>query len=192
MAVSSLTGQRGIPSYAIYGASKFAVQGLYDALRLELRRDGVHVGVVSPGFIDTPLRDRVLGPDGKVWAKPPDPPFRIWPVEKCVDRLVRLILRRKKKALLPAFTGPLLAVDRVLGEWIGDYILEWAFPPDNSHGGSMCVSSPPYFQRSNSRGEPCERQCCRSPAKSMRLPIKQIPVFEGSHCRGTAGPEATR
>lgn len=134
VAVSSLTGQRGIPSYAIYGASKFAIQGLYDALRLELRRDGVHVGVVSPGFVDTPLRDRVLGPDGQVWQKPPDPPFRIWPVEKCVDRVVRLILRRKKKALLPAFTGPLLATDRVLGEWIGDRILEWAFPPDTSQG----------------------------------------------------------
>lgn len=132
VAVSSLTGQRGIPSYAIYGASKFAVQGLYDALRLELRRDGVHVGVVSPGFVDTPLRERVLGTDGQVWSKPPDPPFRIWPVERCVDRVVRLILRRKKKALLPAFTGPLLAIDHVLGDWIGDRIVEWAFPPERS------------------------------------------------------------
>jgi NAD(P)-dependent dehydrogenase (short-subunit alcohol dehydrogenase family) len=134
VAVSSLTGQRGIPSYAIYGASKFAIQGLYDSLRLELRRDGVHVGVVSPGFVDTPLRERVLGADGKVWSKPPDPPFRIWPVEKCVNRVIRLIVRRKKKALLPAFTGPLLAFDQVLGNWLGDQILGWAFPPEASQG----------------------------------------------------------
>ena len=38
VAISSLTGKRGIPSYAVYGASKFAVQGLYDSLRLELAR----------------------------------------------------------------------------------------------------------------------------------------------------------
>jgi NAD(P)-dependent dehydrogenase (short-subunit alcohol dehydrogenase family) len=34
VAISSLTGKRGIPSYALYGASKFAIQGLYEALRL--------------------------------------------------------------------------------------------------------------------------------------------------------------
>ena len=56
VAISSLTGKRGIPSYAIYGASKFAIQGLYESLRVELRSAGVHVGVVSPGFVDTPLR----------------------------------------------------------------------------------------------------------------------------------------
>jgi NAD(P)-dependent dehydrogenase (short-subunit alcohol dehydrogenase family) len=134
VAMSSLTGLRGIPSYAIYGASKFAVQGLYDALRLELGRDGVHVGVISPGFVDTPLRERVIGPDGQPWKQPPEPPFRIWPVEKCVDRVMRVILKRRAKALLPAFTGPLMILDDVLGRWLGDGILAWKFPPDHSRG----------------------------------------------------------
>src|SRR5207244_2952531 len=90
--ISSLTGKRGIPSYAVYGATKFAVQGLYESLRLELRRDGVHVGVVSPGFVDTPLREKVIGADGRPWPDQPDPPFRIWPVEKCVEKVIRLIV----------------------------------------------------------------------------------------------------
>jgi NAD(P)-dependent dehydrogenase (short-subunit alcohol dehydrogenase family) len=128
VAMSSLTGLRGIPSYSLYGATKFAVQGLYESLRLELRRDGVHVGVVSPGFVDTPLRDRVLGPGGKVWPDPPSPPFRVWPVEKCVDRIIRLIVKRRSRALLPAFAGPLLNLDDILGRWIGDWILAARFP----------------------------------------------------------------
>ncbi|HZZ81054.1 MAG TPA: SDR family oxidoreductase [Gemmataceae bacterium] len=130
VAVSSLTGKRGIPSYSVYGASKFAIQGLYDALRLEVMRHGVHVGVVSPAFVDTPLRDNVLGPDGKPWDVPPPPPFRIWPVEKCVDRIVRLILKRKRQALMPAFTGPLLVIDEMMGRLIGDRILMRRFPPE--------------------------------------------------------------
>jgi NAD(P)-dependent dehydrogenase (short-subunit alcohol dehydrogenase family) len=129
VAVSSLTGKRGIPSYAVYGASKFAVQGLYEALELELARDGIHVGVVSPAFVDTPLRRNVLGPDGKPWPTPPAPPFRIWPVEKCVNRIVRLIARRRRQALLPWFAGPLLAVDEMLGRHIGNRILARNFPP---------------------------------------------------------------
>ena len=131
VAISSLTGKRGIPSYAIYGASKFAVRGLYEALRVELAADGVHVGVVSPAFVDTPLRRNVLGPDGQPWLEPPPPPFRIWPVEKCVDRVVRLIARRRRQALLPWFTGPLLLIDEMLGQTIGDRILARRFPPVN-------------------------------------------------------------
>jgi NAD(P)-dependent dehydrogenase (short-subunit alcohol dehydrogenase family) len=131
VALSSLTGKRGIPSYALYGASKFAIQGLYEALRVELARDGVHVGVVSPAFVDTPLRTNVLGPDGRPWAEPPPPPFRIWPVQKCVDRILRLIARRQREALLPAFTGPLLLLDRLLGGRLGDRLLAKRFPPEN-------------------------------------------------------------
>jgi NAD(P)-dependent dehydrogenase (short-subunit alcohol dehydrogenase family) len=130
VAISSLTGKRGIPSYALYGASKAAVHGLYESLRLELAPEGVHVGVLAPAYVDTPLRYHVLGPSGEPWANPPPPPFRIWPVEKCVDHLLRLIVRRRAEALLPAFTGPLLVFDRVLGSWIGNALLRYNFPPE--------------------------------------------------------------
>jgi NAD(P)-dependent dehydrogenase (short-subunit alcohol dehydrogenase family) len=127
VAISSLTGKRGVPSYAVYGAAKSAVQGLYESLRLELAPAGVHVGVVSPGFVDTPLRDHVLGPDGKEWDHPPAPPFRIWPVDKCVDRIERLIVRRKREALLPGFVRPLLGLDEAVGGWLGDWFLGGRF-----------------------------------------------------------------
>jgi NAD(P)-dependent dehydrogenase (short-subunit alcohol dehydrogenase family) len=132
VALSSLTGKRGVPSYAVYGASKFAIQGLYESLRLELRQDGVHVGVVAPGFVDTPLRENVLGPNGQPWPEPPSPPFRVWPVEKCVDRIIRLIVKRRSQALLPAYTGPLLWLDQAVGKLIGDTILCWRFPPETT------------------------------------------------------------
>jgi NAD(P)-dependent dehydrogenase (short-subunit alcohol dehydrogenase family) len=128
IALSSLTGLRGIPSYAVYGASKFAIQGLYESLRLELKRDGVHIGILAPGFVDTPLRDRVLAADGQPWKTPPPPPFRIWPVEKCVDRIVRLIVRRRAQINLPWFIGPLLWLDEIVARLIGNAILRYAFP----------------------------------------------------------------
>jgi dehydrogenase/reductase SDR family member 7B len=135
VALSSLTGLRGVPSYALYGASKFAVQGLYDALRLELRPDGVHVGVVAPGFVDTPLRERVLAPDGRPWSTPPPPPFRIWPVEKCVDRIIGLLINRRAQANLPWFMGPLLWLDQIVACWIGNAILRYKFPPEKTVSG---------------------------------------------------------
>jgi len=127
VAISSLTGKCGTPSYAAYGASKFAVQGLYEALRRELAPDGVHVGIVSPGFVDTPLRDNVLGPDGRPWDKPPAPPFRVWPVERCVDRILTLILKRRPEELLPNFVRPLIALDQVFAGRLGDAYLGGKF-----------------------------------------------------------------
>jgi NAD(P)-dependent dehydrogenase (short-subunit alcohol dehydrogenase family) len=127
VAVSSLAGKRGTPTYAAYGASKFAVQGLYESLRLELAPVGVHVGIVSPGHVGTPLRERVLGPNGQPYASPPPVPFRVWPVEKCVDRIIKLIVKRRPEALLPGFVGPLLALDQIIGPWLGDRIISRRF-----------------------------------------------------------------
>jgi NAD(P)-dependent dehydrogenase (short-subunit alcohol dehydrogenase family) len=120
VAISSLVGKRGTPTYSVYGASKFAVQGLYEALRGELAPQGVHVGIVSPGHVDTPLREQVLGPDGQPWPTPVPAPFRVWPVEMVVDKVIRLIERRWPEALLPAFVRPLLAIDDLMGPWLGD------------------------------------------------------------------------
>jgi NAD(P)-dependent dehydrogenase (short-subunit alcohol dehydrogenase family) len=123
VAVSSVTGKRGVPTYAMYGASKFAVQGLYESLRVELAPEGVHVGIFSPAFVDTPLRERVLGADGQPTTAPPPSNYRLWPVEKCVDALLHLIARRKRQATLPWFVGPLLALDDLTNGWAGDRYL---------------------------------------------------------------------
>jgi NAD(P)-dependent dehydrogenase (short-subunit alcohol dehydrogenase family) len=126
-AITSLTGKRGTPYYAAYGASKFGVQGLFASLRLELARDGVHVGVVVPGFVDTPLRGNVLGPNGQPYESPPPPPFRVWPVERCVDLIIELLVKRKAELLLPWFVRPLLALDEAVGGWLGDRYLARKF-----------------------------------------------------------------
>lgn len=131
VAVSSLTGKRGTPFYSVYGASKFAIQGLYDSLRMELADDGIHVGVFSPGFVATPLREKVLGPDGQPYSSPPDLPFKLWPLERCVERLIRLIERRQNEALLPGYVGPLLALEQLFGGRVGDRVLYRRFQASN-------------------------------------------------------------
>jgi NAD(P)-dependent dehydrogenase (short-subunit alcohol dehydrogenase family) len=51
--VSSLNGRVSIPMSAAYNASKFAIEALADALRVELRPWGIRVILVEPGCIDT-------------------------------------------------------------------------------------------------------------------------------------------
>ena len=130
VAVSSMAGKRATPAYALYGASKFAIHGFYEALHIELKHDGVHAGVVAPAFVDTPLRLRALGADGQPATERPPDQFRVWPVEACVDCIVDLIVKRKREALLPWFAGPMLILDQMLGRRLGDRILDKRFPPD--------------------------------------------------------------
>ena len=53
--IASVSGTRGIPQQAIYGASKHGVVGFSDVIGQEVKEFGVHVSVICPGGIDTPL-----------------------------------------------------------------------------------------------------------------------------------------
>ncbi len=51
--VSSMAGVTGIPGEAVYCASKFALEGLSEALSFEVARFGIHVSTVRPAFFNT-------------------------------------------------------------------------------------------------------------------------------------------
>jgi len=53
--VASLAGRRGVTPLGGYCATKFALVGLTEALRTEVDRSRLHVGLVLPGVVDTPM-----------------------------------------------------------------------------------------------------------------------------------------
>ncbi len=56
--VSSVAGYRGLPAAGAYCASKSALTSFSESLFFDLKRYGVRVSVVSPGFIKTPMTDK--------------------------------------------------------------------------------------------------------------------------------------
>lgn len=72
--VGSLLGDRAIPVQGVYSASKFAVRGFTEALRMELEAQGspVSVTLVKPAAIATPYRDHAVNyTDGSPRNPPP-------------------------------------------------------------------------------------------------------------------------
>ena len=55
--VSSVGGRLTLPLFGVYNATKYAVESLSDALRLELRAFGIDVVLIEPGVIDTGFAD---------------------------------------------------------------------------------------------------------------------------------------
>ncbi len=111
MAISSLTGKTGVPTRSGYAASKHAMQGFFDSIRIELAPDGVDVSVISPGFVATDIRARGLGPDGQaLGASPRDEGRDTMPLATCVATIEAAILGRKREVIMTARAK--------LGQWL--------------------------------------------------------------------------
>ncbi|MFW6132740.1 MAG: SDR family NAD(P)-dependent oxidoreductase [Planctomycetota bacterium] len=92
--VSSVIGKRGCPFNGAYSATKFAVCGLSDAMRVEMIPYGVRVTTVCPGLTRTDFFDRVRG--GTSLNKTSFARVRgLTPPETVARRIVRTVGRNK-------------------------------------------------------------------------------------------------
>jgi NAD(P)-dependent dehydrogenase (short-subunit alcohol dehydrogenase family) len=108
--VSSFTGKRGVSTRSGYAASKHALHGLCDSLRVELLGTGVGVTLYCPGFVDTPIRDRALElSPGAVESRP-----KGMTPEQSGEELVRAIERRKRELVSPFSLRLALALDALV------------------------------------------------------------------------------
>jgi NAD(P)-dependent dehydrogenase (short-subunit alcohol dehydrogenase family) len=103
--LSSVLGHPGAPGYALYTASKHAVEGLSKSAALEVAGSGVRINTVSPGPIDTAMLAR-LGPEGRAAFVATVPQQRPGKAEEIADAIV--FLASDKASFI---TGASLAVD---------------------------------------------------------------------------------
>jgi NAD(P)-dependent dehydrogenase (short-subunit alcohol dehydrogenase family) len=117
--VGSLAGRRGFSPLGGYSATKFALVGLTEALRTELVGERIHVSLVLPGIVDTPLATKVQSaPDtADAWpeALTMPPSWVVWSIFLAIRfRLTEIAvppgsaLVEKLAALAPGATDALL------------------------------------------------------------------------------------
>lgn len=99
VAVSSLQGKTGFPTYSGYAASKHAMQGFFDSLRIELAASGVDVLVASPGPVDTAIHERRLTVDGGHRGRRARGAM---PVDECARQIAAAIARRDRELVMTA------------------------------------------------------------------------------------------
>jgi NAD(P)-dependent dehydrogenase (short-subunit alcohol dehydrogenase family) len=104
--MSSLAGLTGVPTRTGYAATKHALQGFFDSLRVELRRTGVSVTIVCPDFVLSEIHRRALGPDGKPLGTSPMQEGKLMTAERCAELAVDAAAKRKRQVLL-SFRGKL-------------------------------------------------------------------------------------
>jgi NAD(P)-dependent dehydrogenase (short-subunit alcohol dehydrogenase family) len=76
--VSSVGGRIALPLVGPYAASKFALEAISDALRRELRGQGVSVSLIEPGGVKTPIWDKGLSEADRIEAAMPPEGHRLY------------------------------------------------------------------------------------------------------------------
>ena len=129
--VSSIAGLAGVANYSSYNTSKFAVRGLTEALRSELRTTNINVSCVHPGGVRTNIHKLgVFSEDSAETAKSLNKMMDAMTAEKAADQILigmakgkrRILVGKDVKALdlitrlLPgSYETPLVWLERVLG-----------------------------------------------------------------------------
>ena len=107
--IISIAGYVGLPGRTGYSASKFAVRGFLDTLRIENMKKGLHVLVAAPGFTATEVRKTALTADGSHQGETPRQEEKMMTAEKCAWRIAEAI-KKKKRQLILTFTEGKLTV----------------------------------------------------------------------------------
>lgn len=109
--IASVAGIRGLPGAEAYSASKAAVISYCESLRVELKKSGVKVVTISPGYIDTPMTQ----------VNTYRMPF-LMPAAEFARRAVAAIESGKSYCVIPWQMGIVAKLLRLLPNWLFDLL----------------------------------------------------------------------
>lgn len=102
--ISSVAGLHGLPGRTGYSASKYAMTGFLETLRIENLKKGLHVMVACPGFTASNVRFSALTADGSQQGETPRNEAKMMTPEE-VARIVARGIRRRKRLCLMEIEG---------------------------------------------------------------------------------------
>ena len=98
--ISSVAGIHGLPGRTGYSASKYAMTGFLDTIRVENLKKGVHVMTACPGFTASNVRFSALTADGTQQGETPRNEARMMTPEQVAYIVARGLKRRKRLCLM--------------------------------------------------------------------------------------------
>jgi len=94
--VASVAGLTGVPTRSGYSASKHAVMGFFDSLRIELSDDNVAVTILCPDFVVSEIHRRALDGQGNPLGQSPMQENKILTAAQCAQMMLPAIAGRKR------------------------------------------------------------------------------------------------
>ena len=98
--ISSIAGLTPLPGRTGYSASKFALDGFLNTLRLENKKKGLNVLVVHPGFTASNIRNTALDKDGNPQKETPRDEDKMMSAEKVAEIIAKAVYKRERDLIL--------------------------------------------------------------------------------------------
>lgn len=98
--VSSIAGYKGLPGRIGYSASKFAMHGFLEVLRIENMKKGLHVLIACPGFTSSNIRNTALSANGSQQGESPRDETSMMTPEKVAEHIFKAIEKKKDRIVL--------------------------------------------------------------------------------------------
>ncbi|MBQ4287313.1 MAG: SDR family oxidoreductase [Bacteroidales bacterium] len=92
--VISIAGYSALPARTGYSASKYAVRGFLDTIRIEHMKDGLHVLVFAPGYTSSNVRNAALTADCSPQGSTPLEEGKLMSAEECASHMAKAIRKR--------------------------------------------------------------------------------------------------
>lgn len=125
--VISIGGYIGMPGRSGYAASKFAVRGFLDTVRVENLKTGLHVLIVAPGFTTSNIRRAALLADGSAQGETPRDEDHMMSSGEVASHVYKAVVKRKRHLILTFFQGKLTVfVAKILPRFL-DRQVYWTF-----------------------------------------------------------------
>lgn len=118
--VSSIAGFHGLPGRTGYSASKFALHGFLETVRIENLKTGLHVMIIAPGFTRTNIRMTALTGDGTPQFESPRKEERMMTPEYVAKWILKGIVKRKRNKIM-TWTGRLTVFFQRITPELVDY-----------------------------------------------------------------------
>ncbi|TWR31372.1 SDR family oxidoreductase [Mucilaginibacter pallidiroseus] len=100
VSVSSIAGYKGLPGRSGYSASKYAMNGFMDALRVENLKTGVHIMVACPGFTATNIRNTALNNKGMQQGESTLEESKMMSADEVAGKIIDGIINRKRTIVM--------------------------------------------------------------------------------------------
>jgi short-subunit dehydrogenase len=120
--VSSIAGYKGLPGRTGYSASKFAVNGFLDALRVENLKTGVHIMTACPGFTASNIRNTALAKDGSQQGESSLDEEKMMTTDEVAKRIADGIEKRSRTLIMTTQGKMTVLLSKFFPAWLDKLI----------------------------------------------------------------------